>query len=156
MPARVLKSPCSFEIRTSHSKIEFFTFSAEMGRPSHPATKYDKPFRLIVFLLLSSLVYSKRYILCLRSMLTLRVLSWILQAHNLLWRRHLLRVFLGAVALRTRIRFCKLTLQAINEEQSRFLMRKFLIRHFRFVQSTYSYADLPSRSTSISCKIGSR
>ena len=63
-------------------------------------------------------------------MLTLRVPSWILEAPNLLWRRHLLLVFLGAVALHTQIRFCKLTLQAVDEEQSRLLMRKFLIRHF--------------------------
>lgn len=127
-----------------------------MGRPSHLATKYDKPFRLIVFLLSSSLVHSKRYMSCLRSMLTLRVPSWILQAPDLLWRRHFLRAFLRAVVLCTRIRFCKLILQAVDEEQNRFLMRKFLIRHFRSVQSTYSYADLPSRSPSVSCKIGSR
>jgi hypothetical protein len=101
-----------------------------MGRPSHLATKYDEPFRLIAFLLSSSLVYSKRYISCLRSMLTLRVPSWILEALGLLWRRHFLLVFLGAVALYTQIRFCKLTLQAVDEEQSRLLMRKFLIRHF--------------------------
>ena len=151
-----MKSPCSFETRTSHSKVELFTFSAEMGRPSHLATKYDKPFRLIVFLLSSSLVYSKRYISCLRSMLTLRVPSWILQTLGLLWRRHLLLVFLGAVALCTQIRFCKLTLQVVDEEQSTLLVRKFFIRHFCSVQPTYSYADLPSRSTSISCKIGSR
>ena len=111
-----LKSPCSFETQTSHSKIELFTFSAEMGRPSRPATKYDKLFRLIVFLLSPDLVYSKRYISCLRSMLTLRVLSWNLQAPDFLWWRHLLLVFLGAVTLRTQIRFCKLTLQVVDEE----------------------------------------
>jgi hypothetical protein len=127
-----------------------------MGRPSHLATKYDKPFRLIVFLLSSSLVYSKRYMSCLRCMLTLRVPSWILQAPGLLWRRHFLRAFLGAMVLCTRIRFCKLLLQAVDEEQNRFLMRKFLIRHFRSVQPTYSYADLPPWRPSVSCKIGSR
>jgi hypothetical protein len=76
-------------------------------------------------------------------MLTLRVPSWILEAPDLLWRRHLLLVFLGAVALRTQIRFCKLTLQAVDEEQSRFLMRKFLIRHFSFC-SIYLFLRRPS------------
>jgi hypothetical protein len=89
-------------------------------------------------------------------MLTVRVPSWILQAPDLLRRRHFRWAFLGAVALRTQIRFCELILQVVDEQQGRFLMREFPIRHFRSVQSTYSYTALPSRRTSTSCKIGSR
>jgi hypothetical protein len=99
----------SFEDRIVH-------LFRRIGRPSHLATKYDKPFLLIVFLLSSDLVYSKRYISCLSSMLTLRVPFWNLQAPDFLWWWHLLLVFLGLVALRTHIRFCKLILQVVDEE----------------------------------------
>ena len=114
-----------------------------MGRPSHLATKYHKPFRLIVFLLPSSLVTVSLLYHASRSMLTVRVPFWILQAPNLLWRRHFLRAFLGAVALRTQIRLCKLILEAIDEQQSRFLVREFLIRHFPF-RSIHLFLRRPS------------
>jgi hypothetical protein len=114
-----------------------------MGRPSHLATKYDKPFRLIVFLLPSSLVTVSLLYHASRSMLTVRVPFWILQAPNLLWRRHFLRAFLGAVALRTQIRLCKLILEAVDEQQSRFLVRKFLICHFPF-RSIHLFLRRPS------------